>query len=108
VSNDAQPRWSRRDLLHTTSAVTIATLAAACGKNDGSVRVSGEPPPPKLPPLLASSEPEKNETSELLPPDKRVGVAVVGLGRLALQQILPAFGSSRELLAPSSCTRSPF
>ncbi len=50
----------------------------------------------KLPPLLASSEPEKNDAPQARPPDKRLGVAVVGLGRLALQQILPSFGASKS------------
>ncbi len=30
------------------------------------------------------------------PPDDRVGFAVVGLGRLSLEEILPAFGSSKK------------
>ncbi|MDN3622773.1 Gfo/Idh/MocA family protein [Methylobacterium isbiliense] len=31
-----------------------------------------------------------------LPPDKRVGFAVVGLGRLSLEELLPAFGQTRK------------
>ncbi len=39
---------------------------------------------------------EQNETAPgpFLPNDKRVGYAIVGLGRLSLDQILPAFGKS--------------
>jgi len=51
--------------------------------------------PIKLPSLVAPTEPEANETPSPLPPDKRVGFAVVGLGHLALNQILPAFAESK-------------
>ncbi|HEY1536140.1 MAG TPA: Gfo/Idh/MocA family oxidoreductase, partial [Polyangiaceae bacterium] len=58
-------------------------------------QLTGEAPLKKLPPLLASSEPEKGDAPEARPPNQRLGVAVVGLGHLALQQILPAFGASQ-------------
>lgn len=34
-------------------------------------------------------------SSSVLPPDKRVGYAVVGLGKLALGEVLPAFGAAK-------------
>jgi predicted dehydrogenase len=49
----------------------------------------------KLPPLLGPGERESDTVQAPLPPENRIGFAVVGLGRLALQQILPAFGASK-------------
>jgi predicted dehydrogenase len=49
----------------------------------------------KLPPLEQSSEKEQSVSSVSMPPDKRIGYAIVGLGNLALGQILPAFGACK-------------
>ncbi len=49
-----------------------------------------------LPKLFAASEVE-GSTPNLAPPGRRLGVAVVGLGHLALGQILPAFGTARSV-----------
>ncbi len=88
---------SRRGLLQSTSAMTLASLAVACGRSSASTAsdLSGEPSSLELPALLSSSESEKNDSPPLRPLEKRLGIAVVGLGRLALQQILPAFAASK-------------
>lgn len=91
---DEQAKLSRRGLLQTTSVVTLAGLAVACGRSVGA-DVGREPASLKLPPLLSPSETENNDAPEVRPPNKRLGIAVVGLGRLSLQQILPAFGASK-------------
>lgn len=54
------------------------------------IPVVGQHEPEKRPPFVASSE--KRAAPELPPlaPDKRVGFAIVGLGRLSLEAILPA------------------
>ena len=41
------------------------------------------------------SEADEKTPGPFLPPDKRVGYAIVGLGRLSLNEILPAFAESR-------------
>jgi hypothetical protein len=51
--------------------------------------------PIKLSSLDAPSEKEKGNFPAPLSPDKRIGYAIVGLGRLSLGNILPAFGSSK-------------
>lgn len=49
----------------------------------------------EFPPILAATEkPEK--TPQFDAPDKRIGFAIVGLGRLAVNQILPAFAKSHH------------
>ena len=50
----------------------------------------------EVPTLFASSEVE-GRAPNLDPPGKRLGVAVVGLGHLALGQILPGFGTARHV-----------
>src|SRR5438105_7384775 len=56
----------------------------------------GELKPVNLPGLLAPTEPESAETLNPLPPERRVRFAIVGLGHLALNQILPAFAESKQ------------
>ena len=58
-------------------------------------RVPGQDSPEKRPPFVGASE--KREAPELpsLPPRERVGFAVVGLGRLALEAILPALAACK-------------
>ena len=59
------------------------------------MKVPGQHEPEQRPPFVAASE--KRAAPELPPlaPEKRVGVAVVGLGRLSLEAILPAFGTCK-------------
>ncbi|HEV7559560.1 MAG TPA: Gfo/Idh/MocA family oxidoreductase [Kofleriaceae bacterium] len=59
-------------------------------------RIAHAAPSINLPPLDAPSE--KPKPSEPLPDpiDKRLGVAVVGIGHLTVEQILPAFAQSKK------------
>ena len=52
--------------------------------------------PIELEQINASTEPEAPPTPTPLPVDQRVGFAVVGLGHLTLNQILPAFATSKQ------------
>ncbi len=52
--------------------------------------------PIALPPFTASTERLPAKAPLPLPPQSRVGFAVVGLGNLALTQILPAFAQSKK------------
>src|ERR1700761_8501240 len=54
-------------------------------------RVPGQAEPEKRPPFVAASEKRAPPEAPPLPPEQRVGFAVVGLGRLALEEIIPAF-----------------
>lgn len=92
---------SRRRFLTTAGTGIVAAglagewMPAALAQNAGG---QGEnlPPPIPLQPISAPTERENEKTPTALPPDKRVGVAIVGLGRLSLEQILPAFGQSKR------------
>jgi predicted dehydrogenase len=48
----------------------------------------------KLPAILADTEAPSDDPS-IAPPSRRVGFAIVGLGHLALEEVLPAFAQSR-------------
>ncbi|KPC50715.1 Gfo/Idh/MocA family protein [Amantichitinum ursilacus] len=48
-----------------------------------------------LPPLNAPTEQQEKPQDPSAPPARRVGFAIVGLGHLSLNQILPAFGKSK-------------
>ena len=51
--------------------------------------------PVKLPPLDDPSEQKKPDPPAPVPPDNRIGYAIIGLGHLTLNQILPAFGACK-------------
>jgi predicted dehydrogenase len=72
---------SRRQFLAASGAVGTGLMAA------GALRASDTPlaPPDKQPPNLKVPEPVA----------KKVRWAIVGLGQLALEEVLPAFGSCR-------------
>jgi hypothetical protein len=52
-------------------------------------------PEVKLPPMKAPTEVE-SPLRQPLAPDKRVGFASVGLGRLSLEELLPTFGETQK------------
>ena len=79
-------------LLGATGALAGAALYTA-----GAVAQQAKPGSETmvtLPPIDAATEPPLTTPGPFLPPNKRVGFAVVGLGNLSLDQILPAFGKS--------------
>ena len=53
----------------------------------------------KLPPLEAPTDPKAGPFPNPDAPDQRVGFAIVGLGHLALAEILPAFGQCKHAKA---------
>ena len=56
---------------------------------------TGQDRPEERPPFVGPSERRAKPESPPLPPTKRVGFAVVGLGRLSLEAILPALAMSK-------------
>lgn len=58
-------------------------------------KAPGQSEPEKRPPFVAASEKRAAPEPPPLAPDKRVGFAVVGLGRLSLEAILPALVSCK-------------
>lgn len=86
MKHDQPPRRDFLRYVGTMAALSAPALHAAASEQN---RVS-------FPPIFDQSEkPEKTE-----PPgdswDERVGVAVVGLGRIAIDEMLPAFQQSKH------------
>jgi predicted dehydrogenase len=91
---------SRRTLFGTTAAGLIISPAQAAGlPSDQPAALFGSVADGKvtLPPLHDTATDNDPETINLDPVNKRLGVAVVGLGHLAINQILPAFGRTKHV-----------
>ena len=101
------PDVSRRTALLAAGAVGLGAAAAA----------SATPPPVDtgtiaggkltFPPIAAASEVEPAPPPNPAPSDDRVGFAIVGLGRLATENILPAFASSKQAKPVALVSGSP-
>ena len=99
---------TRRDLLNL--AGQSLALAGVAGVAGGLPRAAGAapqaaapgpvplpvPPPVELPPLSAPTEQKPSPTPNPMPPDHRVGYAIVGLGHIALDEMIPAIAQSRH------------
>ncbi len=85
-------------MLRTTGAVSVASalgaMVGSCARPEQAAAETSATAV-ELPDLLAPTERESGKMPAPLPWEKRVGVAVVGLGRLSLEQILPAFAQSK-------------
>lgn len=100
---DTSPQ--RRHFLRVTgSAVAAAGLFGLAGRSGlaqaaplttASVPVSDLPKPIKLP-AMQEDKSEKSEMPVQLGHDGRLGLAIVGLGRLTLEEILPALAQSKR------------
>jgi predicted dehydrogenase len=71
-----------------------AALPAAPGT--GPAPSPQMPAPLTLQPITAKTELEQEYAPTAQPPDRRTGFAIVGLGRLSLEEILPAFGEAKR------------
>ncbi len=105
---------SRRKFLAKSSAAVLA--AGIVGASGGNSSVYGQdknaPPrvdtqkPIKLPPFHADTE-KKTEPPMPLAPDERVGFAIVGLGRLSVEQLMPALELCKKAKAVALVSGSP-
>jgi predicted dehydrogenase len=93
------PDLSRRDLLRTSSVAAVSsaigTLVGACSRSPAAIAAGEQSGPVKLTSLLAPTERESKGAETPLPPEDRVGFAIVGLGHLSIEQLLPAFGECK-------------
>lgn len=74
------------------SAELVSNAAAQTAPSQTS-----SPQPIQFPSIVAPTEQQRGPLPAPLPPAERVGVAIVGLGRLSLQELLPAFGESKKV-----------
>ena len=113
MNNENENTVSRRNFIAKSSAAVLA--AGIIGQaNTSSVfaQDNNQPPkadtqkPIKLPPFNAETE-RQTEPPMPLAPSERVGFAIVGLGRLSVEQILPAFGKSEKAKPVALVSGSP-
>ena len=84
---------SRRGFLRSASGALAGAAALAAGAAGQTAKPNSENAV-QLSPIHAPTEPPEKAPGPFLPPNRRVGFAIVGLGRLSLNQILPAFAKS--------------
>ncbi len=88
---------TRRKFLTTAGLGLIAASAMGDMTQPASAQQSTSLPPKiKLPPWLAPTEKTSAGPQTALPSDKRLGFALVGLGRLTLEELLPAFAETKR------------
>lgn len=99
--SDTSETLSRRSFLRaatgTVAATTLATGALAQNETGGTATATIPPQQNyvDLSQIHGETEAAEHAPGPFLPKDTRVGYAIVGLGRLSLNQILPAFGTSK-------------
>ncbi len=86
---------TRRDFLATAGTGLVAAGVASQVAEAQDPKPSEPPSPIRFTPMEAKTERDEPPPPLALPPDQRVGFAIVGLGRLALEEIMPAFAQSR-------------
>jgi predicted dehydrogenase len=98
----------RRDFI-STSATGLAGLVLASTLGQAAPIDSGKAEAGKVtfPPEIMPTEPSAGDPANPLPPDQRVGFAVVGLGRLAVNQIIPAFATAKNARLVALVSGSP-
>ncbi|MEH2421756.1 MAG: Gfo/Idh/MocA family oxidoreductase [Nostoc sp.] len=97
-------KFSRRQIITTAGLGAIsATAIGSVGEEVAAQQPTqqatphGGPLPPQIqfPSISASTEVETGGPPTALPPERRLGFAIVGLGRLALEEIMPAFAECK-------------
>ena len=103
----------------TRRGVMRAGGLAAAGVAAGAAGVPGYPPPSPIdaggvqdgrvafPPWRGEADPPGEPPPAPLPPEERVGFAVIGLGRISLEQALPAFAECRMARPVALVSGSP-
>ena len=113
MTEKTNPALGRRSLLKTLGAGTtgLALSAAASAQRlpGPSAIDTGSVQDGKVvfPPWRGDADAPSAPTPAPLPPSQRVGFAIVGLGRLALEEILPAFAESGKARPVALVSGSP-
>ncbi len=93
---DLHASTSRRSFLRTAaSGVAAAATLGGGAVSTAQAQKPGMQNDVQLSQIDAPTEVPLKAPGPFLPPGRRVGFAIVGLGRLALDQILPAFATSK-------------
>lgn len=85
-----------RGILAATMIGSFSAGEAAASVLPGGGKSMADLVSVSLPPLEQPTEQKQQVMTAMLPPDKRIGYAIVGLGNLSLGQILPGFGACKN------------
>ena len=66
-----------------------------------------QPPTVRFPPTQRPTERTEGQPPNPLPPDQRVGYCVIGLGRIALERMIPGMGESKRSRLAAVMTGDP-
>ena len=111
---ETSPDLSRRLFLKTAGTGLVA--AGLLGETVGQAAAQAPPVTPPaspatrpiaLPPFTAPTEKQPDPPPLPLPPSQRLGIAVVGLGNLALAEVIPAIGQSKYCKLTALVSGSP-
>ncbi len=95
---------SRRQILTTAGLGAISAAAIGnMGEEVAAQQPTGQatprggslPPQIQFPPISEKTEVDTGGPPTALPPERRLGFAIVGLGRLTLEEIMPAFAECK-------------
>ncbi|MFN6528679.1 Gfo/Idh/MocA family oxidoreductase [Nostoc sp. ChiSLP03a] len=95
---------SRRQILTTTGLGAVSAAAiGSMGEEVTAQQPTGQttprggelPPQIEFPPISEKTEVDTGGPPTALPPERRLGFAIVGLGRLTLEEIMPAFAECK-------------
>ncbi|TWI55570.1 putative dehydrogenase [Pseudomonas duriflava] len=75
---------------------SVPDRAGVAGSIEGTGQPATQLPKPITLPHMQEGKTDKTDMPVQLGRDQRVGIAVVGIGRLSLEEILPAFASSKR------------
>ena len=100
IESAAANDFSRRRFLKTIgSGLLAAGLSGNLASNalgQAGTKSPTSPKPVEFPPISAESEQQSPPPPAPLPPAERVGFAIVGLGRLSLEELLPALATCKK------------
>lgn len=106
--------FSRRQILTTAGLGAISAVAlGSMGEEVTAQQPTGQatphggtlPPQIEFAPISEKTEVDTGGPPTALPPERRLGFAIVGLGRLALEEIMPAFAECK-LAKPTALVSS--
>jgi predicted dehydrogenase len=100
---------TRRGALGLSAATLLAVNASRAGLAQEAPVDTGLTQGDKItfPSIVRSSEASEENADGSLPASERVGFAVVALGRLSVEQILPAFGQAKKSRLAALVSGSP-
>jgi predicted dehydrogenase len=114
MNNEIEMGVSRRNFFLKSSAAALAAGVAGGSNKNSTVYAQDKNFPPKvdtqkpleLPPFEAATE-KTSKPPMPFAPDERVGFALVGLGKLTIEELLPAFAQCQKAKCVALVSGSP-